>query len=270
MRIGFAAALVLLCHPVSAQQFAAEGVRIIRPVILANPAGISATSVYMTLVNDGKEAERLVAIETPFGPVTFERPAVDASGTSNDQLAWIDIPPSTMVVLAWGALRGRVDGLVAPLAVGKSIPATLVFRGRGRLAIALSVDPSEVALQPDQTIADFSEDPGAPAAIADALKAALEEDTAAIGPVAVVGDVAVAGWRSGDTGARAFLRKQNDKWRVVLWSGKSLLLPATLTSLGVDRATGDTLRALFRAREVADEALAKLFDAYPGTVVPDF
>jgi hypothetical protein len=50
-----------------------------------------------------------------------------------------------------------------------------------------------------------------------------------VDPVVVVSDYAIAGWRQGDMGGRALLRRIAGEWTIVLCSGDALKSAETLT-----------------------------------------
>lgn len=66
--------------------------------------------------------------------------------------------------------------------------------------------------------------------------------------VVVEGDSAVADWRQGDLGGRAFLTRKNDAWTIALCGGDALTDSATLERLGVSKIRAEAL-----ARRLADE-----------------
>ncbi|ODT51029.1 copper uptake system-associated protein [Devosia sp. 63-57] len=262
--------LLFMAQPAAAHEFLLGDLQIIHPAIPATPLDGDTAHIYMALVNNGTEPERLLAIETAYGKAVLERQVTDANGVATQQkMAWIDIPPGETVLLIQGEFRGRVEGLKEPLVEGGELDGAFVFEKRGRFKMFFMIDPidpiepiEELPMQASER-ADTSE---ATLAIAAALRAELGEDTA-IAPLAIVGDVAIAGWTRGDIGARAFLRKREGSWQVVLWSGPSLLLPATLTSLGVGVQTADQLRKELATGETAlGRDYITRFDAFAGTV----
>lgn len=66
--------------------------------------------------------------------------------------------------------------------------------------------------------------------------------------VVVEGDAAVADWRQGDLGGRAFLTRKNDVWTIALCGGDALKNSATLEKLGISQPQAEAL-----ARRLADE-----------------
>lgn len=244
----FLALLVLLPFPVGAHEFLLDDFQIIHPAVPATPLDSTTAHIYMALVNDGTEPERLLRIETAYGPATLERFTTAADGSVRiEKMAWIDIPPGEIVLMAPGELRGRVEGIAQPLLEGGELNGAFIFEKRGRFDMFFLVDPVEEVEETPSAAAPASIDRAAETvAIAGALRSIVGE-AAVIAPIAVVDDVGIAGWTIGEQGARAFVRKRDGEWQVLMWSGPSLLLQATMNSLGVSRATADRLRAELRA-----------------------
>jgi len=269
---GLVLLLILLARPVLAHEFFLGDLQIIHPAIPATPVGARSAAVYMALSNEGDEDERLLGIETPFGRVRFLEPVTDAAGnTEMRERAWIDIPAGEIVLLARGKMRGSLANVNRPLIEGGELTGTMIFEKRGRFDMFFMIDPVESETEHDpvsQPRAKVDETDRARdiADIARALRTALDAPQALIAPIALAGDMAIAGWTTGDTGARAFLRRGAGGWNVELWSNDSLLLPATLTSLGVPRTDAGRLLAEVEAQETAlGQAFSTRFDAFPGT-----
>lgn len=263
---------LLTAFPAASHEFLLQDLQIIHPALTATPARARSTAVYMALSNDGAEDERLLGIETPYGMVRFLEPVTDAEGvTAMRERAWVDIPAGEVVLLARGEMRGSLANVARPLVEGGELTGTMIFEKRGRFDMFFMIDPVEAEgehdpVQPAVPEGTEIDRPADIAAIASALRTALSAPQAMIAPVAIAGDAAIAGWTTGETGARAFLRREATGWRVALWSNDSLLLPATLTSLGVSRPEADALRAEIRAQEDAlGPAFSARFDAFPGT-----
>lgn len=272
MRLLLTLILLLAAAPVAAHEFLLDDLQIIHPAIPATPMNATSASVYMVLANDSDQPERLLAIETPFGPVRFERPVPQPDGAVVwERMAWIDIPAGDMAMLFRGEMRGVIEGVSRPLFEGDELDGVMVFEKRGRFEMFFMIDPLDVEedsgpIGPAEM--SMADRPADLAGIAAALRMALDAPEAMIAPIVIDGDVAIAGWTIGDDGARAFLRRQDDGWRVEMWSGPSLTLQATLTSLGVSRSAGDRLRAELDAAETAlGPAFSRRLNAFPGTVL---
>lgn len=267
MKTHLAALLIALASPAVAHEFILEDLLIIHPSIPETPVGADRAAVYMVLVNDTDRPERLLRIETPAGPVRFERPVTGEDGsTAMQPMAWVQIPPGEVVILGAGEIRGRIDGLTQTVIEGGEVEGTLVFENRGRFPMFFLGDPLEVFEEPEGSSLATVQDRAADVlGIATALRAEFGPDVM-IGPIVAEADVAIAGWQVQDRAARAFLRRAPDGWRIEIWAGASLILPATLASLGVGRERATRLRAELAALEEAIGLTAR-FDAFPGTVI---
>jgi hypothetical protein len=67
--------------------------------------------------------------------------------------------------------------------------------------------------------------------------------------VVVEGDSAVADWRQGELGGRAFLTRKGDAWSIALCAGDALKDAATLEKLGVPRTNAEALSRRLAAEE---------------------
>jgi len=273
----FLALIFALCAalPAAAHEFFLGDLQIIHPALPATPVNANSAAVYMALANDGDQDERLLGIETPFGMVRFIGPVTDAQGnTRMQERAWIDIPAGEIILLARGELRGSLANVNYPLVEGGEVTGTMIFEKRGRFDMFFMIDPVETETEHDPVSETSRTAPQIDRAtavteIATALRHALGTPNATIAPVVVAQDIAIAGWTLGDEGARAFLRRGAEGWKVELWSNASLLRPATLTSLGVSRREGDPLRAEMQAQENALGAeYSDRFNAFAGTAYP--
>lgn len=268
-------ALLAAPGPAQAHEFSLDKLQIIHPAIPATSVNATSAPIYMVLSNDGTEPERLLAIETDFGTVTFQRPAATQDGSVQMEVVpYIDIPPGEIAILARGEMRGIIEGLSRPMVKGGLHHAVLVFERRGRFEMFFMVDPpddedeqmafaSPVGDDDNNRIADLL-------AINTVLRAELgNAPEIIIAPVVLKDDLAVAGWTRGDLGARTFLRQDEaGSWYVEMWSGKSLLLTATLSSLGVRKTAADDLRSELTASEaLLGRQFIQRFDGFPGTVV---
>ena len=67
--------------------------------------------------------------------------------------------------------------------------------------------------------------------------------------IVVEGDAAVADWRQGELGGRAFLTRKGDAWTIALCAGDALKDGATLEKLGVSRTNAEALSRRLAAEE---------------------
>lgn len=87
-------------------------------------------------------------------------------------------------------------------------------------------------------------------------------------PVSVAGETAIAGWRQGDMGGRAFLRREADGWQIVLCAGEEVLDPVFLSHHGLDLHTAHGLVDAARGAESGlGAALIERLDSFDGVVL---
>ncbi len=261
--------------PAAGHEFFLGDLQIIHPAIPATPMSANPAAAYMALANDGTEDERLLGIETPFCTVRFIHPVAYAQGVASMQeRAWIDIPAGEIVLLSRGDMRGILANVNGPLFEGDELTGTMIFQERGRFDMFFMLDPMETETEYDPVTEPQTQTPqidraAAITEIATAVRVGLKTPEAIVAPVALAGDVAIARWTSGAKGARAFLRRCAESWQVEFISNDSLLLPATLTGLGVPRRDSAALLAEVTAQENAlGRAFTARFDAFPGTAYP--
>lgn len=86
-----------------------------------------------------------------------------------------------------------------------------------------------------------------------------------IAPIVTSGDHALAGWVQGNRGGRALLRRNGDRWSVVLCSGDAIRSADALASAGVPATAAAALARDMAAREAemsaAHVARFSLFEA---------
>jgi hypothetical protein len=83
--------------------------------------------------------------------------------------------------------------------------------------------------------------------------------------VIVEGDAAVADWRQGDLGGRAFLTRKNDTWTIALCGGDALKDSATLERLGVSKPRAEALsRRLVAEEKRLPPDVVKYFSRFDG------
>lgn len=97
---------------------------------------------YLTIVNGGKEADRLVGGSTPVA----ERLEIHSVSMENNimrmrhQKEGVEVPAGGQLELKPGGYHIMLIGLKQPLKAGESIPATLEFAKAGKVEVSFSVD----------------------------------------------------------------------------------------------------------------------------------
>jgi len=91
-----------------------------------------------------------------------------------------------------------------------------------------------------------------------------------VNPVVAAGDHAIAGWTQGDMGGRALLRRQQNKWAIVLCAGDEMKNSASMIKAGVSAADALLLEQdLERAEANLDPAQRAMFSRFEGIMMMD-
>lgn len=98
---------------------------------------------FMTIVNNGSEADRLIAAASPVaGEVQLHEMKMDGDVMKMAELEHgIEIPAGETVTLAPGGLHLMFMGLKQAFVEGESIPVTLTFEKAGTVELLLEVGP---------------------------------------------------------------------------------------------------------------------------------
>jgi copper(I)-binding protein len=152
-------AAFLLAGPVLAHEFKVGDLEIIHPNIPEPSAAAKSAGGYLTIVNSGTMADRLIGIETALAAkAEVHESKVDANGIgSMDHIDYIEIPPGATVELGHGGLHVMFMGLKGPLMEGEMQPATLIFEKAGRIEIEFMIEaPMGAGDQMDHSKMDHS------------------------------------------------------------------------------------------------------------------
>ncbi len=120
-------------------------IEIIHPHINEPFAGAKTAAGYMSIANEGAQADRLIGVETDAAKATSLHMTEHGSdGVARMKpVAALDIPGGETVVLEPGGLHVMLMGLTATLKEGDMVPAVLIFEHTGRIEIEFSVDPAD-------------------------------------------------------------------------------------------------------------------------------
>ena len=258
------AAFLLAAAPAAlAHQMETENLTVVHPSIAVPPEGATEAKGFMSIENHGDDPDRLTGIEAPMAQTAI------LAGADGAPLAAIDIPAGSTVDLHPGGMHVLLQGLSGSLAEGDMVPATLIFEHAGKVEIGFSVDPADAEGHGAAAPTDQSQNSDDATEIESAMKASFErpEATLTVAPITVQGNVAVAGWTQGDKGGRAFLRNDGAGWSVQLFSGESLVLPASYISMGLGAGAAKRLADAVNTAEAdtAPDLIARL-NSFDGTV----
>jgi hypothetical protein len=134
-QVGVLALLVFLSTAASAAEVAVEA-----PWARATAMPGGAGAAFMTIVNGGAVADRLVKAASPVAEVTELHTHLHEGGVMKMRaVPFIEVPANTATRLAPGGLHVMLIGLKAPLKEGETVPLTLSFEKAGELAVSVPV-----------------------------------------------------------------------------------------------------------------------------------
>jgi copper(I)-binding protein len=129
--------------PASAHDYELGSLVIQHPWARASIGQAKAGAAYLTIVNHGETADRLIAVSTPAAKHAKPHTHLLEDGVMKMRpVEAIEIAPGDPAVLQPGGLHIMLMGLAAPLETGKPFPMTLVFENAGSVDVEVHVtDP---------------------------------------------------------------------------------------------------------------------------------
>lgn len=99
---------------------------------------------YLTLQNNGREVEALIRVEC----AAARRTTLHSTSMGNgvmfmNEVAFIAVAPHSQVAISPGRFHIMFESLRTPFRLGQRVPATLVFRRAGRVAVQFAVQAVE-------------------------------------------------------------------------------------------------------------------------------
>jgi copper(I)-binding protein len=140
--IAFAFLAVVLASGVAlAHDYQVKSLRVSNPFSRATPPGAKVAGAFMSIENQGKEADRLVGASSPAaGIVEIHEMAMDGGVMTMRAVKGIDVKPGATVELRPGGYHVMLEDLKAPLKQGDQIPLVLNFEKAGALEIRVKVE----------------------------------------------------------------------------------------------------------------------------------
>ncbi|WNK01152.1 copper chaperone PCu(A)C [Thalassospiraceae bacterium LMO-JJ14] len=130
----------LLAQQASADGMNRDGIMVEQAWARATAGPAKAGAAYMTLINMGKEADRLVDVQSELAARTEIHTHLMESGIMRmRRVDGVEIAPGTTEILQPGGLHIMFMGLKAPFKEGQELPLTLVFEKAGRIDITFEV-----------------------------------------------------------------------------------------------------------------------------------
>jgi len=121
-----------------AHEYTVGSLRLKRPVADETKSTQQAAGVYLEIVNDSAQTDRLMAVSTSIAEhVALHR--MDNGASNMADARYLTLPGKASVVLAPGASHIMLMGLRQPLKSGQSFPLKLVFERAGAVLLDVEV-----------------------------------------------------------------------------------------------------------------------------------
>ena len=139
------AATFAIAAPALAHDYMQGDIHIMKPWSRPLPPVSANGAAYMTLVNKGSAADKLVAVSTPMAmKAELHTHTMEGGMMKMRRVDAIEIAPGTPSVLKPGGLHVMMMGLKEPLVEGKSYPLTLTFERAGTVEVTVRIfEPGE-------------------------------------------------------------------------------------------------------------------------------
>ena len=123
-----------------AQSTQSATVRVENTWARATPTLAKTGAAYVTIINNGSSADRLLGAETPVAQsVEFHEEAEENGISRMRQLNTLEIKPGAKVIFKPGSMHMMMTGLKHPLKQAENFPLTLQFEKAGKIVVAVSV-----------------------------------------------------------------------------------------------------------------------------------
>jgi copper(I)-binding protein len=140
-RIAFAFAMILLASGPMVALAQTDGIVVEQPFARATPPGAKNGAVYMTIINHGAAADRLVAAASPAaGRAELHETISDNGVMKMRPVDGIPVDRDGKAVLKPGGLHLMLLDLKAPLKQGRTVTVTLVFAKAGKITITVPIE----------------------------------------------------------------------------------------------------------------------------------
>jgi periplasmic copper chaperone A len=125
---------------VRAQGTVSTTIAVEQPWARATPKGTKMGAAFMTLVNNGASAERLLGATTPLAEhVQFHQETEEKGVSRMRELKAVDIKPGGKIIFKPGEMHVMIVGLKQPLIEGQTFPLTLQFEKAGIVEVTVPV-----------------------------------------------------------------------------------------------------------------------------------
>lgn len=135
--------LAVAVLPAQAHDYRLGSLRIDHPWTRATPPGAPTGGAFLTIVNEGDEADALTGAASPVaGRVELHTMTMDGGVMKMRQIqGGIAIAPGETVALAPGGNHVMLIDLKSQIVTGEKVPLTLTFEKAGSIDVELAVTP---------------------------------------------------------------------------------------------------------------------------------
>ena len=145
----------VIVTPAAGQQFELGTLVIDRPWSRATAEGMPMGVAYLSITNNGKVADALLAASSPAAARVEIHQTTLVDGVARMRpLPEVEITPGATVQIGPGGIHVMLVDLKAPLAPGKTVPLTLDFRVAGRITVQLSIEARDASAASSATRTD--------------------------------------------------------------------------------------------------------------------
>lgn len=138
------AALLACALPSFAHDYKVGELTIDHPWSRELPPNAPAGAAYFTLINQGAEADRLVAASTPRAQKSELHTHLHQGGLMKMvQVPAVEIPAKGQAVFQPGGNHIMLFGLAQPLKAGEEFPLTLEFEKAGKIEVQVQVESAD-------------------------------------------------------------------------------------------------------------------------------
>jgi len=139
-RFAFLFVAIALAAPAAAHEYKLGDLTIDHPWARASAGNAKTGAAYLAVVNDGTEADRLVAANSPVGRAELHTHLSEDGIMKMRPVDAVDLPAGERVVLEPGGLHVMLMDLAKPLMEGESFPLTLTFEKAGPIDVEVKVE----------------------------------------------------------------------------------------------------------------------------------
>lgn len=133
-------AAIALPMSLAAETFTVGDLAVTEVVAKTTPATAISGAGYLSIMNSGQTADRLIAVEAAFPRVMIHDTRVENDIATMFHVDAVDIAPGEMVTFAPGGKHIMFMGLDGdPFEEGEEIPARLIFENAGALDVMFTV-----------------------------------------------------------------------------------------------------------------------------------